>query len=66
MNSLMGSELVASIRTRAELARRLSTEIKQPSAAAALCEIAYTLYEDADKLEDNAASIRPSLPPAGK
>lgn len=62
----MGNELVASIRTRAELARRLSTEIKEPAAAAALREIADTLEQEADKLEDNVASIRQPLPPAVK
>jgi hypothetical protein len=44
-------EIAASIRTRAELARRLSTEIKEPKAAATLREIARDLFEEADRLE---------------
>ena len=46
----MTNDLVASIRTRAEIARRLSTEIKEPSAATTLREIADALDADADKL----------------
>jgi hypothetical protein len=60
----MGSELVESIRTRAELARRLSTEIKDPAAAATLREIADTLDAEADKLEQNVEPIRQQIPPA--
>lgn len=59
----MGSEFVASIRTRAELARRLSTEIKDPAAATALREIADALDEEADKLERNVTPIVQQLPP---
>jgi hypothetical protein len=44
-------EIAASIRMRAELARRLSTEIKEPKAAATLREIARDLFEEADRLE---------------
>ena len=41
-------EAVAALRTRAELARRLSSEIKEPRAAAALREIAEALDAEAD------------------
>lgn len=50
---------VAALRTRAELARRLSTEIKEPRATAALREIAEALDVEADKLEtENVMKIR--------
>lgn len=49
----MGSDAIASIRTRAELARRLSTEIKDPAAQLALREIAAALEAEADALENN-------------
>lgn len=52
-------EAVAALRTRAELARRLSTEIKEPRATAALHEIAEALDAEADKLEtENVMKIR--------
>jgi hypothetical protein len=52
-------EAVAALRTRAELARRLSTEIKEPRATAALREIAEALDVEADKLEtENVMKIR--------
>lgn len=53
---------MASIRTRAELARRLSTEIKDSAAAASLREIADTLDAEADKLEQNVEPIRHQIP----
>jgi uncharacterized protein Yka (UPF0111/DUF47 family) len=43
--------VVASIRTRAEIARRLATELKDPKAVQALIEIAEALEADADNLE---------------
>lgn len=52
-------EAAAALRTRAELARRLSTEIKEPRATAALREIAEALDVEADKLEtENVMKIR--------
>jgi len=45
------AEAIASIRDRAELARRLAEENKQPHAKAALVQIASTLDADADRLE---------------
>jgi hypothetical protein len=54
-------EAVAALRTRAELARRLSSEIKEPRASAALREIAEALDAEADKLEtENVMKIRPT------
>ena len=47
----MISEATASIRTRAELARRLARELKDPSAIRALNEIAAALDAEADNLE---------------
>jgi hypothetical protein len=52
-------EIAASIRMRAELAQRLSTEIKEPKAAATLREIARDLFEEADRLE--TVTIKPPL-----
>jgi hypothetical protein len=46
---------------RAELARRLSTEIKEPTSAAALREIARQLYQEAIEVEENAVTIKPPL-----
>lgn len=61
-----GSEAAASIRTRAELARRLASELKDPSAVKALEEIADALDADADNLENNLVPLvqkfRPSQP----
>jgi hypothetical protein len=54
-------EIAASIRMRAELARRLSTEIKEPTSAAALREIARQLYQEAIEVEENAVTIKPPL-----
>lgn len=65
MATPMGSELAVTIRTRAELARRLSTEIKDPAAAATLREIADTLEAEADKLEHNVEPIRDTPPRRG-
>jgi hypothetical protein len=53
----MPRENVASLRTRAELARRLATELKEPKAVAALREIAEALDEEADKLECKVVRI---------
>ncbi|HEV2595390.1 MAG TPA: hypothetical protein VGU01_09360 [Sphingomicrobium sp.] len=47
----MTREAIAAIRARAELARRLAAENKQPDAKAALLEIASMLDADADRLE---------------
>jgi len=44
-------ESIAAIRARAELARRLAEENKQPDAKAALVQIASMLDSDADRLE---------------
>ena len=53
----MASDLAASIRTRAELARRLSIEIEDQTAAATLREFAETLDSEADRLEFNVIPI---------
>lgn len=58
----MASDLAASIRTRAELARRLSAEIKDPAAAASLRKIAETLDAEASRLECNVTPISKPLP----
>ena len=52
----MNREVVASIRTRAELARRLARELKEPAAARSLLEIADSLDADAAKLEEESAA----------
>jgi predicted nucleic acid-binding Zn-ribbon protein len=61
----MGSEAIASIRTRAELARRLSTEIKDPAAQQALREIADALEAEAESLEHNIVLIKEAVRPKG-
>lgn len=58
----MTSDLVASIRTRAELARRLSNEIADETAAATLRDIAETLDSEADRLERNVIPISKPFP----
>lgn len=62
MPCIMASDLAASIRTRAELARRLSTQITDETAAAALREIAETLDSEAERLESNVVPISKPLP----
>ena len=57
----MGSDFAASIRTRAELARRLAIEINEPKAATALREIADALDAEADKLECNVVPIEEAV-----
>jgi hypothetical protein len=44
-------ETIASIRARAEVARHLADENKQPDAKAALVQMAAMLDADADRLE---------------
>lgn len=58
----MASDLALLIRTRAELARRLSAEIENLSDAAALREIANKLDSEADRLEFNVTPISKALP----
>lgn len=58
----MASERAATIRTRAELARRLSAEIENASDAAALREIANRLDSEADRLEFNVTPISRAIP----
>jgi hypothetical protein len=58
----MGRE-IDSIRTRAELARRLSTQINEPKSAKALREIADALDAEADMLESNVSPLREMSPP---
>ena len=53
----MPGETAASIRTRAELARRIATELTEPNAVAALNEIADALDVEADRLECNVVQI---------
>ena len=54
---------VASIRMRAELARRLANELKEPKAVAALREIADALDEEAERLQNAPLSnVRPIHP----
>ncbi len=52
-------EIAASIRTRAELARRLSNELSEPNAVKALHEIAAALDEEADKLDGDIVTKLP-------
>jgi hypothetical protein len=47
-------EAIAALRTRAELARRLSNETRQPAAKSSLLEIASMLDAEADQLERSA------------
>jgi hypothetical protein len=52
-------EAIYAIRTKAELARRLSGETRDPAAKAGLLELASLLDADADRLE-NAEREAPS------
>ena len=52
----MSHEAISAIRTKAELARRLSGETRDPAAKARLLEIATLLDVDADRLEIAAQS----------
>jgi hypothetical protein len=54
-------EAISAIRTRAELARRLAGQTRDPAAKAGLLEIASTLEADADRLEA-AAGTQASQP----
>ena len=47
----MSQEAISAIRRRAELARRLSRDTKEPAAKLRLLEIATLLDADADKLD---------------
>jgi hypothetical protein len=47
----VSEEAISAIRRKAELARRLSGEISDPSAKASLLEIASLLDADADELD---------------
>ncbi len=53
------SEIAASIRTRAELARSLATALSEPNAVKALHEIAAALDEEADKLDGDIVTKPP-------
>jgi hypothetical protein len=48
---LVSQEAIAAIRMKAELARRLSAETRDPAAKAGLLELASLLDADADRLE---------------
>ena len=52
------NQIAESIRTRAELARRLARELKDPNAVKALTEIAGALEDEAAKLEQNVIDIK--------
>ena len=47
----MSQETISAIRTKAELARRLSGETRDPAAKAGLLELASLLDADAERLE---------------
>jgi C4-dicarboxylate-specific signal transduction histidine kinase len=47
----VSEEAISAIRTKAELARRLSRETRDPAAKAGLRELASLLDADADRLE---------------
>lgn len=53
------TEIAASIRTRAELARRRANELKEPNAVKALLEIAAALDQEADKFEGDIVTKLP-------
>lgn len=53
------------LRTRAELARRLSQEIKEPNASQSLREIAEALDAEADKIAENVVVPIATGPPDG-
>lgn len=59
----MPNDAVTSIRTRAELARRLSTELKDPHAIQSLREIAASLDAEADDLENNVVRLEEAVRP---
>jgi hypothetical protein len=46
---------------KAELARRLSDETRDPAAKAGLLELAALLEADADKLENASRELRPRI-----
>lgn len=51
----MSQEAISAIRRKAELARRLSRETKEPAAKVRLLEIAALLDADADRLDSSAS-----------
>ena len=51
---LVSGGAISAIRTKAELARRLSSETRDPAAKAGLLELASLLDADADRLESSA------------
>jgi hypothetical protein len=58
----MEHESAGVIRTRAELARRLAHELKNPRARKELLQIADDLEAEAAKLENNVVPIRRCRP----
>ena len=58
----MTKEAIATLRARAELARRLAGETRDPAAKAGLLDIASSLGSEADNLE---AAVQPPAAPAG-
>lgn len=61
VKQLVSDEEISAIRTKAELARRLSSETRDAAAIAGLLELAALLDADADRLE-NAAAERSTAP----
>jgi hypothetical protein len=57
---LADQDAISGIRMKAELARRLSGETRDPAAKAGLLELASLLDADADRLE---MAVRGSAPP---
>ena len=59
--AFVSQEAISAIRTKAELARRLSGETRDPAAKAGLLELAALLDADAVRLEDAAHEAPPEI-----
>jgi hypothetical protein len=55
----VSQEAISAIRVKAELARRLSGETRDPTAKAGLLDLAALLEADADRLENAAREAPP-------
>jgi hypothetical protein len=59
MARFVSEEAISAIRTKAELARRLSGETRDPAAKAGLLELAFLLDADADRFENAEREAAP-------
>jgi hypothetical protein len=62
----VSDEAISAIRTKAELARRLSSETGDPAAKGGLLELASLLDADADRLETSARAPAAATEPTGQ